>query len=104
MSPGRLRHRANRAAVAAFLVAALAVGYVLGVQSTQVDDGDLLVGRRQAYDRQQCLVDYLSLSRCAWPAILPPDCHRRTRLSPPHGLHTDPESPRMQGMQGPQPP
>lgn len=61
MSPGRLRHRANRAAVAAFLVAALAVGYVLGVQSTQVDDGDLLVGRRQAYDRQQCLVDYLSL-------------------------------------------
>lgn len=61
MSPGRLGHRANRAAVAAFLVAALAVGYVLGVQSTQVDDGDLLVGRRQAYDRQQCLVDYLSL-------------------------------------------
>lgn len=47
--------------MAAFLVAALAVGYVLGVQSTQVDDGDLLVGRRQAYDRQQCLVDYLSL-------------------------------------------
>lgn len=59
--PGHLARRANRAAIAAFLVAALAVGWILGARSVQVDQGDIVLSRRQAYDRQQCLVDYLSL-------------------------------------------
>lgn len=51
----------RRAAAAAFCVAALAVGFLLGQLATQVDTADLNDRSGQSYDRSQCYVDYLSV-------------------------------------------
>ncbi len=61
MSPDRSSRFATIAAVAAFMVAALVAGFLLGARSAAVTDDDLQVGRTLAVSRAQCQVDILML-------------------------------------------
>lgn len=91
MSPRRVRSGLIAAAIS-FSLTFGALGYMLGVSTTQVSKHDLLVGRAQSYDRGQCTVDLLllpyapevRLQKLGGDAHLPGICRRAQQIVRPH--------------------